>query len=304
MSNYMALSVGTDWDRASDRDWAGALATLPLFDGVGKRDLRKIASDAEFAEFAPGDTVVITGAPADFFYVILSGEAIPTARPAGRTLSIGDYFGEMGLLDGNPRSASIVAATELHVMRLPRSAFLTAIERRPELLTAEEERLLVAELERLEFQEIRMHGVVAKRTARHFGLDYDYERRSTVATAEPVPDWLEPVRARAAALAAVGPEDLVEALVQRYPEGAQIGWHRDAPAFDVVVGVSLLSASRMRFRRDVGGERHTYELVLEPRSGYVLSGLARTAWKHHVPPTKSLRYSITFRTLKDRKPGV
>ncbi|MFL5967577.1 MAG: hypothetical protein ACJ747_13605, partial [Gaiellaceae bacterium] len=47
------------------------------------------------------------------------------------------------------------------------------------------------------------------------------------------------------------------------------------------------------------GERETYELELAPRSGYVLSGDARTKWQHHVPPTKSLRYSITFRTLRN-----
>ena len=139
-----------------------------------------------------------------------------------------------------------------------------------------------------------MHGVVAKRTARHFGLDYDYERRGVIEEAEPIPDWLVPVRERAAALAGVEPDELVEILVQRYPEGAQIGWHRDAPAFGIVVGVSLGSASRMRFRRDVGGVRREFELELEPRSGYVLAGEARSAWKHHVPPTKALRYSITF----------
>jgi DNA oxidative demethylase len=146
-----------------------------------------------------------------------------------------------------------------------------------------------------------MHGVVAKRTARHYGVDYDYERRGVIEEADPIPGWILPVRARAAALARLAPEELVEVLVQRYPEGAQIGWHRDAPMFGTVVGISLLSAAPMRFRRDVGGERHTYEVVLEPRSGYVLAGPARTAWQHHVPPTKSLRYSVTFRTLRKKR---
>jgi DNA oxidative demethylase len=169
---------------------------------------------------------------------------------------------------------------------------------RPGLLTVPEERALLDELERLDFREIRMHGVVAKRTARHFGLDYDYERRGVLEEAEPLPDWLVPVRERAAELAGVAPDELVETLVQRYPEGAQIGWHRDAPAFGIVVGVSLGSSSRMRFRRDQGGVRKTFELDLEPRSGYVLAGEARSAWQHHVPPAKSLRFSITFRTLR------
>jgi alkylated DNA repair dioxygenase AlkB len=172
---------------------------------------------------------------------------------------------------------------------------------RPELLSREEEQALLDELGRLEFHEIRMHGVVAKRTARHFGVEYDYERRSTLAAAEPIPHWLDAARARAAELGDVAPDELVEALVHRYPEGAQIGWHRDAPMFGIVVGLSLLSPARMRFRRNAGGERRSYELAVEPRSGYVLAGEVRNAWQHHVPPAKALRYSITFRTLRKGK---
>jgi len=169
---------------------------------------------------------------------------------------------------------------------------------RPELLSTDEERELLAEIEMLEFHEIRMHGVVARRTARHFGIDYDYERRGLIRDAEPIPEWLLGVRDAAADLAGLPADDFVEALVQRYPEGAQIGWHRDAPSFGTVAGVALLAPSRMRFRRDVGGERQAYELELTPRSGYVLAGAARSAWQHHIPPTKALGYSITFRTLR------
>ena len=169
---------------------------------------------------------------------------------------------------------------------------------RPAIVSADEERSILAELERLRFDEIRMHGVVAKRTARHFGVDYDYERRAPIPAADPVPEWLDPVRERAGELAGVEAAELAEILVQRYPPGAQIGWHRDAPAFGIVVGVSLLAPARMRFRRDKGGVRKTFELELEPRSGYVLAGESRSSWKHHIPPTKELRYSITFRALR------
>jgi alkylated DNA repair protein (DNA oxidative demethylase) len=109
------------------------------------------------------------------------------------------------------------------------------------------------------------------------------------------------VRARAAELAGVKPDELVEILVQRYPPGATIGWHRDAPAFGTVVGISLGSASRLRFQRGKGEDRRVFELVLEPRSGYVLAGNARTSWQHSIPPTKELRYSITFRTLRAKR---
>jgi alkylated DNA repair protein (DNA oxidative demethylase) len=170
---------------------------------------------------------------------------------------------------------------------------------RPELISESDEQALVDELGRLEFHEIRMHGVVAKRTARHFGIDYDYGRRAIVREVDPIPDWLLPLRVTAASIADLPPEDLVEVLVQRYPEGAQIGWHRDAPMFGIVLGVSLLAAARLRFRRDLPGrERETYEVTLDPRSGYVLAGEALTKWQHHIPPAKSPRYSITFRTLR------
>lgn len=170
---------------------------------------------------------------------------------------------------------------------------------RPELLAPEEEAELVQELETLRFDPIVLHGREARRTGRHFGLDYDYGARTPM-PGEPVPDWVLPLRARAAELAGHEPEELVEILVQRYPPGSTIGWHRDAPAFGTVVGVSLGGMSRLRFQRGKGEERRVWEVLLEPRSGYVLSGEARASWQHSIPPMKELRYSITFRTLRRR----
>src|SRR4051812_14737545 len=137
---------------------------------------------------------------------------------------------------------------------------------REDFLLEEEESALLAEIEALEFDEIRIRGVAARRTARHFGVDYDYESRRPVEAAEPLPDWLVSLRDRCGGLAGVPGAELVEALVQRYPPGATIGWHRDAPAFGIVVGVSLLSPCRFRFRRGPTGARETFELQLPPRS--------------------------------------
>jgi alkylated DNA repair dioxygenase AlkB len=170
---------------------------------------------------------------------------------------------------------------------------------RAELLTPEEEGALLEQIGQLEFQEIVMKGVVARRTAVRYGRGYDYDRRVATEGAEPIPDWLAPVRDRAAELAGIRSDELVQALVQRYPEGAPIGWHRDSPSYELVVGVSLLAPARMRLRRGSGDERVQWEQQLEPRSGYVLSGEARWKWEHHVPPAKSLRYSITFRSLRE-----
>jgi DNA oxidative demethylase len=169
----------------------------------------------------------------------------------------------------------------------------------PELVSVEEEAALLGKLESLRFDPIVMHGVAAKRTGRHYGLDYDYESR-TPKPGEPVPDWLLPVRARAAALAGHDPGELVEVLVQRYPPGSTIGWHRDAPAFGTVIGVSLGGAARLRFQRGKREQRRVWEVPLAPRSGYVLTGEARRSWEHSIPAGDELRHSITFRTLRNR----
>ena len=170
---------------------------------------------------------------------------------------------------------------------------------RPDLLTVEEEADVLRVLASLRFDPIVMHGQAAKRTARHFGLDYDYEARTPL-PGEAVPDWILRVRERAAELAGHDSEELVEILVQRYPPGSTIGWHRDAPAFGTVVGISLGGESRLRLQRGKGDDRRVWEVLLEPRSGYVLAGKARTSWQHSIPPTNELRYSITFRTLRKR----
>ena len=134
MTGFEFLGVRQDWNRATSDDWADVLVGLPIFQDIGKRDLRRIARAAEFAEFAPGDHVVSTGDPSHFFFVILSGEATVTAKPAARRLTTGDYFGEIGLLGDAPRSATVVASTDLHVMRLPRSAFVEVVERHPTIV--------------------------------------------------------------------------------------------------------------------------------------------------------------------------
>src|SRR3954453_1356327 len=166
-----------------------------------------------------------------------------------------------------------------------------------ELVSEEMERELLAVFDELRFDPIVIRGQAAKRTGRHYGLGYDYEGRTPL-PGEPVPDWLVPVRALAAEFAGFEPEELVEILVQRYPTGSTIGWHRDAPAFDTVIGLSLGGSSRLRFQRGKRDERRVYEVQLEPRSGYVLAGKARTSWQHSIPPTNEERYSITFRTLR------
>jgi alkylated DNA repair dioxygenase AlkB len=173
---------------------------------------------------------------------------------------------------------------------------------RPDLLNASEEADLVAHVRAFDYAAIEMRGQVARRRTVHFGWVYGYESWR-IAPGPPIPDVLLPLRARAAALAAVAADALVEVLVTEYPPGAGIGWHRDAPQFGPVVGVSLLGACRLRFQRGTGAARQTRAAVLEPRSAYVLAGEARWHWQHSIPPLAAPRYSITFRTLRARPDG-
>jgi alkylated DNA repair dioxygenase AlkB len=165
---------------------------------------------------------------------------------------------------------------------------------RRDFITAEEERAIVSGLEQLAFQNVEMRGQVARRTVVHFGWDYDYEKFTVQRTAEP-PELLRPLIARCEEAAEVESGALEQILIGRYPPGATIGWHRDAPMFGVpVVGVSLAGHCVMRLRN----EHEVWNQLLEPRSVYIIGGPARTQWQHSIPPTKMLRYSVTMRVLK------
>ena len=169
---------------------------------------------------------------------------------------------------------------------------------RPDLLTAEEEEDLVRRLADLPFEAFDFHGHLANRRVVGFGLRYNYERRAVV-EAPPIPDFLEPLKARVAAFAGRPPDAFVQALINEYRPGAGIGWHRDKPHFGEVAGVSLLAPCSFRFRRKAGSGWDRETAVLEPRSAYLLSGPARNVWEHSIPPVDAHRYSITLRTLAD-----
>jgi alkylated DNA repair dioxygenase AlkB len=166
-----------------------------------------------------------------------------------------------------------------------------------DLISAAEEAALLSEIRNLEFHTVQMRGVTARRRVIQYGWKYSFDR-ARLAPGPEIPSFLLPSRDRAAALAEVDPASLSEALLTEYQPGAPIGWHRDAPGFELIVGISLLSACRFRFRRGPGHGSERVAVSLEPRSGYLLSGPARSEWQHSIPAVDRLRYSITFRTLR------
>jgi hypothetical protein len=175
---------------------------------------------------------------------------------------------------------------------------------RPDFINAAEEGTLLESIEQVEFATFEMRGVAARRRVAFFGASYD----AAPAVTPGIPPFLLPLRDRLASWADVAGEAFAMALINEYPPGAPIGWHRDAPQYGIVAGVSLRSACRMRLRpyvspRQRGAGSHgrrpaTHEIVLERRSAYLMTGSARSGYEHHIPAVPSLRYSITFRTLR------
>ena len=170
---------------------------------------------------------------------------------------------------------------------------------RRDLVAADEERALLKRMADLPFRPFEFQGFLGKRETVSFGWSYRFDGSGLVA-AEPIPDWLLPLRERAAALAGLAPAALEQALLIRYGEGAGLGWHRDRPVFGDVVGVSLLAPAPLRFRRRRGDTWQRFTLTAEPRSAYLLRGPARDQWEHSIPPVAALRYAVTFRTLRER----
>ena len=185
----------------------------------------------------------------------------------------------------------------------------SGFEYQPEFLTGVEERELLAAIVTVAFSPVEMRGGVALRRTAHYGWTYGYTRRQT-APGEPIPRFLLPIRERTARWVGLPADDFAEALLTEYPPGAPIGWHRDAPMFDVITGISLGAACRMKFRpyvspKDLAGAGrpprrtpHAHELA--PRSVYVIRGVARRDYEHSIRPVDARRYSVTFRSLRTR----
>jgi alkylated DNA repair dioxygenase AlkB len=168
-----------------------------------------------------------------------------------------------------------------------------------DFITVEEERALLDAITRLPLAEAKYKQYTARRRIAYFGFGYDFVS-NRLAEAPAAPAFLAPLRAKVAAWMEVPPEGLGQALVTEYRPGTPLGWHRDAPDYDRVAGVSLGGWARMRLRRHPQGEEAPLSLNLAPRSAYQMNGAARWRWQHAIPATKELRYSITFRTLHGR----
>lgn len=168
----------------------------------------------------------------------------------------------------------------------------------PEVVTSRDEAELLVHIRALPFREFEFQGYTGRRRVVSFGWRYDFEARR-LHKVDDIPEFLLALRKTAARFAGMPPAALQHALVTEYAPGAPIGWHRDKAVFGEVVGISLLAPCTFRLRRKRGERWERYAVVAEPRSAYLLSGAARTEWEHSIPPVEALRYSVTFRNLRE-----
>lgn len=162
----------------------------------------------------------------------------------------------------------------------------------------DEESELIARIDAEPLSPFRFQGWLGKRLTRSFGWHYDFDDGSFGET-DPLPGWLLPLRQRVANFSGLPERDLAQALLIRYDPGAGIGWHRDRPVFEHVVGISLGAPAIMRFRRRRSGGFDRRGVPLSPRSIYHLSGEARHGWEHSIAEMVEQRWSITFRSFAD-----
>ena len=179
----------------------------------------------------------------------------------------------------------------------PATGLPEGFEYRPELVSPEDEAELIEAFRALDFKPFEFHGYFGNRRTVSFGWHYDFAS-SRVRPASDMPEFLLPLRDRAAAFARLPPDAFEHALITEYMPGAGIGWHRDRPVFDEVIGISLGAPCRFRLRRKQGSTWQRAAIELQPRSAYLLRGPVRRDWEHSIPPLDELRYSVTFRSVK------
>jgi DNA oxidative demethylase len=167
------------------------------------------------------------------------------------------------------------------------------------IVAPDEEQTLIESIDASPLTPFRFHQWQGKRLTATYGWSYDFDDGSFT-PAEAIPDWLLPVRAKAARFAGLPADELAQALLIRYDPGAGIGWHRDRPVFEHVLGISLGAPATMRFRQRRRGGFDRASVFLAPRSIYHLTGEVRHQWEHSIAPMDATRWSITFRSISKK----
>ena len=170
----------------------------------------------------------------------------------------------------------------------------------PEFISTQEEREVLKIISGIELHTFRFQGFEAKRKVASFGYDWSFEKR-LLSKGQPIPGEFDFLIEKVATYLGVKKEAIGELLILEYPAGSVINWHRDAPPFDQIAGISLKSDCIFRLRphdQSMRKRGSTISIPVKARSMYIMKGASRSEWQHSTAPVKDVRFSITFRTLK------
>ena len=182
----------------------------------------------------------------------------------------------------------------------PTEIFPPGFQYFPGFITAKEEQQLIKEAQQTELHIVNFQGYEAKRKTASFGYDYSFDKRS-LSKGKDIPQQFAWLIEKVAKHLSITAEQFAELLVTEYPIGSVINWHRDAPPFDLIAGISLNTDCTFRLRpqnKTKQGKKSVISFPVQRRSLYVMQAEARSEWQHSITPVKEVRYSITLRTLK------
>jgi alkylated DNA repair dioxygenase AlkB len=169
-----------------------------------------------------------------------------------------------------------------------------------DFISAEEEKTLMECIAHIELHTFRFQGYEAKRKVASFGYNYSFEKRA-ISPGKNIPREFDALVEKVSHHVEVDKDDFAELLITEYPPLSVINWHRDAPPFGIIAGISLLSDCTFRLRPHEKSRRTCKAVISFPvkcRSLYLMQGSARNDWQHSISPVPSRRYSITLRTLR------
>lgn len=170
----------------------------------------------------------------------------------------------------------------------------------PSFISEDEEVLLLHLIQEYDLQAMKFHQYVAKRNVKSFGRGWSFTEQQLI-QGNSIPQEFDFLINKISNQFQIKKELIAQFLITEYPVGAVINWHRDAPPFDIIIGVSLLTDCIFKLRphqKEKQTRSATLSLEVQRRSLYIMKGLSKTEWQHCTAPANGLRYSLTFRTLK------
>jgi len=181
------------------------------------------------------------------------------------------------------------------------ASYPTGFFYKEDFITEKEEERILQSVVKTELHPMIFQGYEATRKVASYGYDWSFEKRNLTKGKEIPQDYCLLIQ-KVADHVHLSKEAFAELLVTEYPIGAVINWHRDAPPFDMIAGVSLLSDCTFRLRpydKAKQNRKSIVSLTVKRRSLSMMQGAARSEWEHSIAAVKELRYSITLRTLKN-----